>query len=189
MRELLFDTPYWLLGLLGVVGIALWVSGNGRQDKTLQRVGYALLAAGVALFLMSWFVDTDKETVAKRTRQIVTAVEKKDKETLAKLLHPDATLMGMTKKEIVEAAGKAVDRYHLKNVRTASVDATQPNRAEVIVDLSVTADVETMVYTGSVPTSWDLVWAKSGGEWLLRDIKSKKAPAGADIGNEIRGLK
>jgi hypothetical protein len=189
MADLLFDTPYWLLGLLAVAGVALWVSGNGRRDKKLQRVGYGLLAVGVALFAISWLVDTDREVVSKRTRQVVAAVDHKDAATLAKLLHPDATLGDLNKQQIVDAAKKAMDRYRLKNVRASSVETTQPNRAEVIVDLGVTADIDTSVWSGSVPTGWKLVWAKSGGEWLLRDIKSDRPPPGIDMGNEVRSLR
>lgn len=189
MADLLFDTPYWLLGLLAVVGVALWLSGNARRDKTLQRVGYAVLGVGVALFLVSWFVDTDRETVAKRTRQVVAAVDNKDAATLAKLLHPDATLGDLNKQQIVDAAKKAMDKYRLKDVRATSVETVQPNRAEVIVDLGVTANIDTSVWSGAVPTVWELVWAKSGGEWLLRDIKSKRGPAGVDVGSEVKSLK
>ena len=36
MRDFLFDTPYWFLGLLGLAGIALFLSGNARQEARLR---------------------------------------------------------------------------------------------------------------------------------------------------------
>lgn len=178
MLDYLFDTPLWLLGLLAITAVALWVSGNGRQEKRLQYAAYGLIAVAVALFLVSGFVDTDREKVAKRTRQVVEAVEKKDRAALARLLHPDVTLMWMRKQQIVDRAGTAVDEFRLSNVRTTSLDTVQPNRAEVVVDVAVAATVESA--GRDAPTTWELVWARSGNEWLLRDIKAKRLP-GIDL--------
>ena len=43
MRNLLFDTPWWLLAGLAVVAATLLVSGNNRQDKNLKRGGLFFL--------------------------------------------------------------------------------------------------------------------------------------------------
>src|SRR3954466_9699475 len=102
MRDLLFDTPFWLLGVFVVLGIGLWFSGNARQEKRLQYAGYlSLLIAGV-LALLSYVVDTDREIVVKRTRQIVEAVSKKDSAAALKLLHPRATLGEMNRQQIAD---------------------------------------------------------------------------------------
>src|SRR4051812_8114590 len=93
MNDLIFDTPLWLLGLLVVVGAALWWSGNNRQDKTLKRLGLVVLLAGVLLGVVSYLVDTDKEGAARQTRQIVSAAERRDWDAFGKLLDPRTHVM------------------------------------------------------------------------------------------------
>ena len=50
-----------------LVGAALFWSGNNRQDKTLKRLGLAVLLVGIVLGVLSYFVDTDKERAVRRT--------------------------------------------------------------------------------------------------------------------------
>jgi hypothetical protein len=53
------------------------------------------------------------------------------------------------------------------------------------VDVAVAAQAETAGWSGPTPTQWELVWAKNGGEWQLRDIKPKKLPMSVDLGTII----
>src|SRR2546429_9748526 len=58
MRNLLFDTPWWLLAGLAVVAVTLLVSGNNRQDKNLKRGGLFFLGLLILLSLTSHFLGT-----------------------------------------------------------------------------------------------------------------------------------
>ena len=189
MRELLFDTPYWLLGLFAVLGIGLWFSGNARNDKRFQYAGYASLLVALTLALLSYFVDTDREIVIKRTRQIVEAVSKKDTATALKLLHPLRILADMNRQQIADRIGTAADQFGVTNVRITSLDVTpQPLGEEMTAALAATADLANSPYPGGgVPSTWDLTWVKSNNEWLLRDITPKSVP-GMDPGNLIGRL-
>jgi hypothetical protein len=184
MRDFLFDTPYWFLGLLGLAGIALFLSGNARREARLRLAGLGVILFGVILAIAAHFVDTDKEIVTKRTREVVAAVEKKDRATLDRLLHPRASLLWMTKPDILNTFSTAVDDYHLQNVRVGSMDVEQPNPNEVEANISVFAHVETGGWAGDPPSTWLLVWERSGKGWLLRDIKAVKLP-GIDLGSVI----
>lgn len=180
MSDFLFDTPYWFLGLLVVIAVGLWLSGNARQEARTKAAAFALLLLAVTLGLISYAVDTDKETVAKRTRQFVQAVEKRDKGAISDLLHPRASMLWMTKPDIIDKAATAADDYHLQGVRVSSLDVDQPNRNEIEANLSVSAHVETSGFGGDAPSSWLLVWERTDRGWLLRDIKAKKLP-GIDL--------
>jgi hypothetical protein len=192
MREFLFDTPYWLLGGLVVLGIALWVSGNARQEKRLQLAGYLAFLIAATLALLSYFVDTDRELVTKRTRQIVEAVEKKDTATAQKLLHPRATLGDMNKQQIADRIGTAADQLGIQSVRITSLEVTpQPLGNEMTATLAATANASTAVFSGPVPSTWDLTWVKTNDGWLLRDIIPRSMPTmepGALI-DRLKGLK
>ena len=177
MRELLFDTPYWLLGLFAVLGIGLWFSGNARQDKRFQYAGYASLLVALILALLSYLVDTDREIVIRRTRQIVEAVAKKDTATALRLLHPRASLADMNRQQIADRIGTAADQFGVKSVRITSLDVTpQPLGDEMTAALAATADMTVGPYSGGVPSTWDLTWVKSNDQWLLRDITPKTVP-------------
>lgn len=193
MRDLLFDTPLWLLGLFAVLGIGLWFSGNARREKRLQYAGYASLLVAVLLAVVSHFVDTDREIVTRRTRQIVDAVARKDSATALKLLHPRATLGDMNRQQIADRIGTAADQFGVRAVRITSLDVTpQPLGEEITAALAVTADIADNPHPGAgAPSTWDLTWVKSNNEWLLRDITLKSIPR-VDVQtmmNRIRALK
>jgi hypothetical protein len=178
MRDLIFDTPLWLLGLFAVLGIGLWFSGNARRENRLQYAGYASVLLAVLLAVVSHFVDTDREIVTRRTRQIVEAVSKKDSATALKLLHPRATLGDMNRQQIADRIGTAADQFGVKSVRITSLDVTpQPLGEEITAALAATADLADNPYSGAgIPSTWDLTWVKSNNEWLLRDITPKSIP-------------
>ena len=180
MSDFFFDTPYWFLGLLVVVAIGLFVSGNARQESRLKFAALMTLLLAVTLILISHFVDTDKEKVVKRTRQFIQAVEKKDKTTVASLLHSRASLAWMRKDDIVEKTATIVDDFHLTNIRATSLDVDQPNRNEIQATVNVSAHVETSGWAGDPPSSWLLTWERTTSGWLLVDIKPLKLP-GIDI--------
>jgi hypothetical protein len=189
MRDLLFDTPYWLLGGLVVLAIALWLSGN---EKRLQLAAYVALLVAAILALLSHFVDTDREVVIRRTREIVQAVEKKDSAAALKLLHPRATLADMTRQQIADRIATAADQFGIQNIRVTSLEATpQPLGAEMTAALAATANVTGSLYSGAVPSTWSLTWVKTADGWLLRDIVPQNVP-GMSVNNmvdRLRGLK
>jgi len=180
LQNLLFDIPIWLLGMLAIVGIALIVSGNRQQHKGFTRAGMAVLALGVLLMVLSYFIDTDQEKVIKRTRQLVHAVEVRDTATMTALLHPDVTLYAWKKADIIERSRALADRANLTEARVNSTDAIQPDRDLISVSLSVAAHFKDAFYD-NIPTAWDLSWVRTPSGWLLRDIRVKPAgPGGID---------
>ena len=181
MRDLLFDTPYWLLGGLVVLGIALWFSGNARQEKRLRLAGYLAFLVALVLALLSYCVDTDREIVTRRTRQIVEAVEKKDTATAQKLLHPRASLgqrADMNKQQIADRIATAADQFGIQSIRITSLEVTaQPLGAEMTATLAATANTTMGGFSGPIPSTWDLTWVKTNDGWLLRDIIPRQVPS------------
>lgn len=175
MQDFLFDTPYWFLGLLGVTGAALWISGNSRQNKRLQQASFATLFLAVLLGTLSLLIDTDKEKVIKRTRQLISAVEKQDKSAAEKLLHPQVELGGLDKAAIVQRIGTAADEFHIKSISVTSI-TVEPSGPDLAAILTATANIDHSLWSGPVPSTWKMVWEKSGQDWLLRDITPINIP-------------
>lgn len=169
MTELLFDTPLWLPATIVAAGVLLFWMGNVRLEKKLRNTGAGLLAAAVLLLVISFVMDTPREKVMKQTRQLVESVEKRDWPTMQQLLDPRCTLDKYNnREEIVAAAQTAVDRFEIKNITVTSLDAKQ-DAASITVHLNLFSELNISMGR-PVPTSWELDWQKSSGQWLLRNV-------------------
>ena len=115
MQDFLFDTPWWAFVMIGIVGVALFMSGNARQNKGALRAGVAVLLVGVLLAITSYLVDTPKEKVLKGTHALVTAAVDRDKATMNAELHPSATLAGWNRQQIIDGAATLADQFGLKS--------------------------------------------------------------------------
>jgi len=172
MQDFFFDTPLWMLGGLAVVGIALFMVGNNRTDATLRNVGLAVVGAGILLFLMSFFVDTNKEKCIKRSRQLVQAVQDRDWTTFEKLVSPrcKVQILGsgviyQTGKQLRNATEIAADQFNLKSNSILGIEA-QDTGDFIKIGINVLSD--------SLPTSWEMEWQDSDNGWQLTDLTAIK---------------
>jgi flagellar biosynthesis protein FliQ len=193
MTQYLFDTPYWLLALVVVIGVALLISANARQEKRLGWAGALVLFVGALLALLSFFIETDKEKVRQRTKELAAAVEKKDTRALDRLLHPGANLAGspLTKAELLEMIPRQVDRYQISNIRVSPEDPRQLSSGVIEITATITADARGAGAAGNSPTDWQFAWVKTPDGWRLKDIRPLKLTIGnVDLQSLIsRGLR
>lgn len=181
MNHLLFDTPYWILGALAVVGIALFVTGNNRTDMTLRNVGAGIVGVGLLMFLVSWFVDTPEEKCVKNSKQLVEAVEKRDWDTFNRLVAPRAKLSIMgapgvatyrNREELLAGARDGVERFDLKTARV--FDSTVRNNVDYIsVDVTVYSE-QGQGITGTLTSAWQLDWQETDDGWVCVEIIAKR---------------
>jgi hypothetical protein len=171
VNQLLFETPWWLLTLVAIVAIALLVSGNNRQKNQLKLAGFIVLALGIILAAVSFFVDTPREKAIKGTRAFVHAVVERDQNTLRSILHPNASLLAWNKDDIVYGVKQYADDWGLKDAMITHLDAVQTDTL-VTVDLSVLS-----THTGgkvpydTISSSWQITWIDTGSGWLMKDIR------------------
>ena len=193
MTQYLFDTPYWLLALVAVIGVGLLISANSRQEKRLAYAGGLVLFVALLLFLLSYFVETDKEKVRKGTKELAAAVENKDTAALDRLLHPGATLAGspLTRAEILEMIPRQVDRYQIHNIRLSPEEPRQRGSGVIEITATVTADARGSGAAGRSPTDWQFTWVRTPDGWRLREIRPLKFTIGnVDLQSLIsRGLR
>jgi hypothetical protein len=170
MRNLLFDTPWWLLAGLAVVAVTLLVSGNNRQDKNLKRGGLFFLGLLILLSLTSYFVDTDIEKVTKRTTLMVSSVEKGDWKTFESLLDPHIHFAFYDDRAtLVEGAKQTAARIGLKSARVRSLQAIQDASSAITVNLDAIS-VQDATMDRPTPTSWRFEWEHTPDGWLLTHI-------------------
>ena len=176
--DLIFEAPWWLYVAPAVVGAALAVTGARRGDKTLRNVGVGLLLVGVAVYAAGRTVETSQETVTRRSRELVTAVERKDWAALSGYLDPQARLTLMnagilydTRDEILTAAKTRVDQAGVSSLNVPRIEPRQEGQL-------ITTEVEVTVFADQsggrpVPTTWQFVWTRTAGnEWVVRDLEA-----------------
>lgn len=181
MTDLLFDTPYWILGALAIVGIALFVTGNNRTDATLRNLGGAVLGLGAMLFLVSWFIDTDQEKCLKRSKELVQSVEKRDWEAFSKLVSPRAKLSIMgapgistyrNREEMLAGAKAGVERYELKSANVYSSEV-RSNVDYISVDVRIYSE-QSQGIIGSLDTAWQFDWQETDDGWVCVEVIAKR---------------
>jgi hypothetical protein len=182
MSDLLFATPWWLLGSLIFVGAVLFWAGNTRQLKGPQAVGIGLIALAIVLKTVSFFVETDKEKVARHTKELVTAVQARDWPKFTLLLDEDVSLdtpagtVFANRKDLVDGAKTDTDSYSLTSV-SAHITNVQQDATGITVDLDASSQ-QTASFGYPVPSSWKLIWDRAGDDWHLHEITCLR------IGNE-----
>ena len=174
MSDLLFAVPWWLfIGLILVGGIVFW-SGNNRNQNGPRTVGIALVLLALLLKGISYFVETDKEICERQTNELVKAVQTRDWSKFSSLLDPDVSLgtpsdsIFANSKALVDGAKSDCDRYNLTNM-SAHVTNVQQDAAGVVVDLDASSEM-TATMGFAVPSSWKLVWDKTGKDWRLHEV-------------------
>jgi len=78
MTDLLFQTPWWLPTLIAAAGVVIFVTGNARTETRVRTAGLAAVCLAILLAVVSYFVDTPRETAEKRSRELCYAFEQAD---------------------------------------------------------------------------------------------------------------
>jgi hypothetical protein len=193
MRDLLFDTPYWILGALAIVGVALFIIGNNKTDAQMRNIGLGVIALAVVMLLVSWFVDTPEEKCLKRTKQLVQAVEKRDWEGFNQLVLPRCRLSILgapgasfyrSRDEMLAGAKEGTERWDVKTARVYKSEVKN-NVDYISVDIDVYSE-QTQGYAATLLTSWQLDWQDTNDGWMCQEVIAKRI--GSQGGEQLRRL-
>jgi hypothetical protein len=182
-NALLFETPWWLPTVIVLVGGVVAYTANQRREMRLRATGLAIIVLGIALALLSYVVDTDRERAVKQTRQLVSSFANKDWETMRGLLHPKASVgvaNSMTlytdRDQIVAGAKTAAERYGFKSLTITSLEARQ-DQTIITVTLNVLS-IQDQTGGRPITSSWEFDWLESANGWSLYKIRA------VQIGNQ-----
>lgn len=163
MTNTLGEIPLWLPAALAVLALVLWVMGNNRLDRTLKRLGYAMLLAGVLVGAVSYLLESDQEQVKRHAYELVDAVEEREWVPFRSLLHSDVqVLVWKGPDAVTEAARGAVDRSTLSSARITGF---------TLENASGTFITRIQVLANNNVSNWDLEWRHQGGKWLLYEVR------------------
>ena len=178
MNDLLFSTPWWLPTAIALAGIFVFVTGNKRQLARPRNVGAGLMVLALALVLVSYFVETDKEKVTRQSRELVKAVDDRDWTKMRTLLDPQVSLAVVSaniyanRDDMIHGAQAATEQYGLKNVVITSLDTTQAQTV-ITVDMDVLSSQD-FTMGRPIPSSWRFEWERFGKDWSLYRITCLK---------------
>jgi hypothetical protein len=168
MVEMLFDTPWWLPTILVVAGILAFLSGNRRQDKQIMYGGLAVLLLGIAVALLSYFIDTAREKAVRRTRDLVAAANARDWNRFRSLLDPQTSVYGLRGPDVIAAvAGATAERYRLGQSRITGTEVDQTGTV-ITVSIRVLSDIS----GHPVVSDWQLQFQDFGQGWKLYDVRA-----------------
>ena len=174
MIDLLFDTPWWLPVAIIAAGVTLFLGGNKRLETRMRNAGLAVAGVGLLLALISYLVDTDKEKVIDRSRQLVQAVVAREWQATEALLDPAAafTYSGLSygdRKAIIEAAQRGTQSAGLSSATVTDV-GTQRIGSVYTTSLRIFS-VQEKAGGIQTPSDWELDWKKTDQGWVVIDIR------------------
>lgn len=190
MRDLLFSVPWYLPTILGIVGLALFVSGNRRQNPQVRTAGVAVIGLAILWAVVSYLVETPKEICEKQTRQYVRAVVDRDWPTFDRLMEPDVRFTDGTDWQI---AGRdtwsgdvksGAEQIGLKSASISSMNLDEKSEA-IIATITVYSTQDTTLER-PIDSEWTLEWRQSGGRWLLHELRPVQV-TGASL-DQVRGM-
>jgi hypothetical protein len=174
MADLLFDTPWWLPTALVAIGLALFFTGNSRMNKGLRTAGLAVVLAGVLIGVVSYLVDTDKETVAKRARQLVQSAGQQDWTKVQTLMSPGVqfNFEGRHYGDRDTLIQNASSTAKLIGLHDGTVTSLTPEQSgsEITTGMRIFTTQDKTSGT-ELPSDWKLTWKKEGGQWVVTEIR------------------
>lgn len=182
---LLFENPWPVAAILGVVGLmlgfyALRYRIKGLWIGAVLAIGLAASAIGLAAS-----VESTREQVMRLTRDLVSVtLPPLDEPGLAELLDDQVTLEVAGKKartdrqQVLEQA-RRVDRtmeFPAWSIQAVDARATRPGVAQSKLRLSTTLrkgndPIGALMGEGSFPTTWLFEWRDDGEQWRLSRIE------------------
>jgi hypothetical protein len=190
MRDLLFSVPWYLPTLLAIVGLAVFVRGNRRQNPHVRTAGSALIGLAILWAIVSYLVETPKEICQHQTRQYVRSIVDRDWTTFDKLMEPgvrftDGSNWQISGREAWASDVKSgADQIGLKGASITSLDATES--AQAVTTTITVFSTQEVTMERPVDSEWTLEWRLSDGRWLLHELKPVRV-SGTSL-NEVRGI-
>jgi hypothetical protein len=176
VSDLLFDTPWWLPTIIIAVGLFVFLSGNKRSLTRVRNVGLAVVGAGLLLIAVSYLVDTDKEIVIARSKELVKDVEGREWDKAKALMAPDVRFDGYGRDYegrdlLIDGGRVAVEEAGLNSATVTKVTPTVVGPT-ITSEFRVFAD-STKLAGQQIPSDWTLTWEKRPEQgWAVKEIRA-----------------
>ncbi len=170
MKELFFEDPFWLYGLLVMVegvGLVIWRRQRTRESALRLLVPPALAAL---IFAVATLVVTDRERITKAVNEIAQDVSVGRTAALEKYLDDDfhMTVHGETldKAKTLQRARKVAGKHRITKVKIKRL-LVEVSGETATLRMITAVRVEGGGFRGGVPLVWNLRWIKRGKQWRI----------------------
>jgi hypothetical protein len=191
MGSLITNAPYWFVGLLGLLGIAVLFTGLRRGNQQMRLIGFIALFVAILLVVLRLVLPTDEKRAEKQARDLIAAVSEQNWDRMkqmtrhASLVAPGISIEG---DGIADTCQRVAKDFGLVSVKVNSIDMKkEPNVITAVV--SVTSS-HSGAYVDTVPSTWVFEYQKRGDAWVLTRIESQKIGAmgqTVDVREVLRG--
>jgi hypothetical protein len=180
LRHLLFEDPLSLWIVLGIVAlVSLGVWARFRSEKALWATAGCVLA-GIALAVLAWAVETDRENIIRTLDIMAAAIERGDATAFNERISP-AYKNGPsgTKERLAAIVEVAIKRVHVSAVGDPFIDLKE-GEAVVQQDYTFQYRIYRPGPVGEIgqaiqPVTWEGAFAPDAdGEWRLRSATAIK---------------
>ncbi len=168
--ELFANAPWWLLTLVGGLGIFLLFVGNLRHNKRILLAGLGVLAIALVLTAVSMINETPAERIRKHIQQIAVSLNMRDWEALVQHMDPGLTFGSYGNRDAIKLGAQATaENIGLQNVRILSSEIRKQGNFYVS-DLAVMSSQE-LTLGRPIRTNWRLTWEPLDNDWLMTRIE------------------
>jgi hypothetical protein len=172
--------------VLAALAAALILNSRGKLSRGLL-VGSLLLALGLGVYILGSIVTTERERMARATRELVDAVATVDIPAADRLLAPDVRLFsrfrapglsapnqGMDKTGILAAVPAALGQYPLKEHAVQQVQAQSTGRGVGTTQVQVRVVPEATAFPHT--SWWRISWRRDDDVWRATAIEPVDVP-------------
>ncbi|MBC7783581.1 MAG: nuclear transport factor 2 family protein [Burkholderiales bacterium] len=158
MPELLANPPWYVPSVVALIAVILLFQGNSRQNKNMKTAGLicSLIAAGI--LVMATVLESTHEALARKTREIAEAVDKRDWPKFSALLDPEVRFYFYNgRDQLTKGAEKSAEDIGVKDITIGNIEINEDANAYQ-VDFTATADLS--IASRRAPTNWRFFWTR-----------------------------
>lgn len=192
-QYLFLENPWPLTALAGVLAVSLFIIAGRRGQTSFLYASLGALIFGVSVYGLASFVETDRETVRRKTAEIIEAfaADPFDRQTIEDHVTDDVTMFNWSVGRFMPVAESAansveIDRYF---VRHLLVEQDGPNHARTGV--SVLGQLNYQGSRSSFSVQAIFHWRRrSDNEWQLYHVPDVEINGrdGEEVIEHVTGL-
>lgn len=169
--ESLYELSWWVPAALAIGAVAMVWMGITQLNKKLRLAGAGLLLAAVGLAVFSHYMESEREMVLRRSRELVAAIEKRDRPAMLARLHPNVQVMNFRGRDaLADAAINAAEAFKLQSAKVVSAHA-EDDEGLYVVHMQVAA-----TFDRPSISNWKMKWAPMADGWILLRAESEGGP-------------
>ena len=175
VKLLLLEEPLPVLVALGLTGVILLIVARRRWQRRPAIAGAAVLGLALVVWGLSAVIETSRERVISRCKQLVAATAPLDMNLLKDLFEPQATLIGpeggawiINSKDLLAKLQSALRMYPVESQQIVDLVGQVTDRDVAVTHLWLRTHMPTTGYPKPPRTTWKITWRLgSDGRWRI----------------------